>query len=89
MRLSSEYLQNYQGIHIASDQLADRLTMGGLELDELIPLAPPFSGVIVAEVRSMEKHPDADKLRIARVFNGLEEFQLVGVALLDLGEQAV
>ena len=77
MRLSSEYLQNYQGIHIASDQLADRLTMGGLELDELIPLAPPFSGVIVAEVRSMEKHPDADKLRIARVFNGREELQIV------------
>src|SRR5690606_270170 len=47
-----------------SDEIADRLTMAGLEVEEASPAAPPFSGVVVAEVRTVERPPNADKLTV-------------------------
>nr|UOP04676.1 hypothetical protein LVJ77_10825 [Conchiformibius kuhniae] len=47
--------------------------MAGLEVEEISPAAPAFSGVMVAEVKSVEKHPDADRLNITRVDAGTGE----------------
>lgn len=77
MLLSLDYLRQNYGIELSAETLGHRLTMAGLELDDIISVAPEFSGVIVAEVIGLEKHPDADKLNIATVNTGSEALQIV------------
>ncbi|MEY8689636.1 MAG: phenylalanine--tRNA ligase subunit beta, partial [Leptothrix sp. (in: b-proteobacteria)] len=55
---------------LTTQQLADLLTMSGMEVEELQPVAPPFSGIVVAEILSTEQHPNADKLRVCQVNAG-------------------
>src|SRR5690606_35049262 len=52
---------------ISTEDLAHQLTMAGLEVEETEPVAPPFTGVVVAEVVAVEPHPNADKLRVCQV----------------------
>jgi len=56
--------------NMTSDELAHMLTMSGLEVEEVVPVAPPFSGVVVAEVREVARHPDADRLHVCQVDAG-------------------
>jgi phenylalanyl-tRNA synthetase beta chain len=53
-----------------SDELAHLLTMSGLEVEEVEPVAPPFSNVVVAEVKEVAKHPNADRLNVCQVDAG-------------------
>jgi phenylalanyl-tRNA synthetase beta chain len=53
--------------------LAHLLTMGGLEVEEITPVAGEFSGIVVAYVKSVSPHPDADKLRVTEVDAGTGE----------------
>jgi phenylalanyl-tRNA synthetase beta chain len=53
-----------------SDELAARLTMSGLEVEGDEPVAPAFTGVVVAQVKSVSKHPNADKLTVCEVDDG-------------------
>ena len=62
---------------LTTDELAESLTMAGLEVDGITPVAREFSGIIVAEVRQVTQHPDADKLRVCSVFDGEHEQQVV------------
>lgn len=55
------------------EQLAHLLTMAGLEVEETVPAAADFSGVVVAEVKSVDKHPDADRLNVTQVDVGTGE----------------
>src|SRR3546814_9389732 len=55
---------------IDTEALSHRLTMAGLEVEDTDPAAPPFSGVVVAQIVEVEAHPDADKLRVCRVDDG-------------------
>ena len=73
MRLSDHWLREWVDPDLSPEELGHELTMAGLELDSLEPAAPPFSGVVVAEVLSVEPHPDADKLRVCQVNDGSEE----------------
>jgi phenylalanyl-tRNA synthetase beta chain len=57
--------------------LAEQLTMAGLEVDAITPVAGSFEGVVVAEIVSAEQHPDADKLRVCTVNAGDETVQIV------------
>ncbi len=70
MQFSESWLRAYVDPPIDSQQLEDALTMAGLEVDESVPVAPPFTQVVVAEVLSVERHPDADKLTVCRVDAG-------------------
>jgi phenylalanyl-tRNA synthetase beta chain len=70
MQFPESWLRAYCDPALDSDQLAHALTMAGLEVDESVPVAAAFSRVVVAEVRSVERHPDADKLTICRVDAG-------------------
>ncbi len=56
-----------------SHELADMLTMAGLEVEEMTPVAPAFDKVVVAQVLSKEKHPDADRLNLLKVDVGQGE----------------
>jgi phenylalanyl-tRNA synthetase beta chain len=70
MQISERWLREWVNPALSSRQLADQLTMAGLEVDAVEPVAGDFAGVVVAEIISAEPHPDADKLRVCSVEAG-------------------
>ncbi len=70
MQFSENWLRTLVNPKINSDELAHLLTMSGLEVEELEAVAPPFTQIVVAEVREVAKHPDADRLNICQVDAG-------------------
>lgn len=70
MQFPESWLRAYADPALDSDALADALTMAGLEVDESVAAAPPFSSVVVAQVLDVARHPDADKLTVCRVDAG-------------------
>lgn len=73
MQFSYTWLKTQANPNLSADQLSHLLTMAGLEVEELNAAAPDFSGVVVAEVKSVEKHPDADRLNVTQVDAGTGE----------------
>ena len=72
MRVPENWLRNWVPTDATAEQIADSLTMAGLEVESLEPLAPEFTGVKVARIESAERHPNADRLQVCqvRVFEG-------------------
>src|SRR5882724_11557006 len=70
MKVPYSWLADWVDIPWDAPELGSRLTLAGFELDALEPVAPPFSGVVVAEIVSAERHPQADKLQVCRVSVG-------------------
>jgi phenylalanyl-tRNA synthetase beta chain len=77
MKLPVSWLRSWVDVPWDDRELADRLTMLGFEVESLLPVAPPFNGVVVAEIRSAEPRPEASKLRVCRVTAGGPELQIV------------
>ncbi len=77
MRFSEAWLREWVNPEVDTPELADQLSMAGLEVDGVAPAAPPFSGVVVGHVRACEKHPDADKLNVCQVDIGADELQQI------------
>lgn len=73
MKISENWLRSWVNPAIDSEALSDQLTMLGLEVDELAPVAKPFTGVVVGEVLTVEQHPDADRLRVTTINIGFGE----------------
>ncbi|STZ76200.1 phenylalanine--tRNA ligase subunit beta [Bergeriella denitrificans] len=73
MQFSYSWLKTQANPNLSADELSHLLTMSGLEVEETETAAPAFSGVVVAEVKSVEKHPDADRLNITQVDAGTGE----------------
>ena len=67
MQFPESWLRSFCNPPLTSQQLADTLTMAGLEVEELTPVAPPFIGVVVGRILTAEPHPDADRLRVCQV----------------------
>lgn len=67
MRFSEAWLREWVNPAVDTRQLADQLSMAGLEVDAVEPAAPAFSGVRIGWVQSVAPHPDAEKLRICLV----------------------
>ncbi len=70
MKLSLQWLKDFVDNPWGARELGERLTMAGFELEGSAPAAPPFAGVVVAEIVSCEKHPQADKLQLCQVSTG-------------------
>ena len=70
MQFPESWLRTLVNPTISSDELSHRLTMAGLEVEEAHPVAPEFSGIVVARIETAEPHPNADKLRICTVDAG-------------------
>ena len=77
MKIPESWLRSFVAPPWNSQELADALTMAGLEVEESSPFAPPFERVVVAEVRTVRAHPQADKLSICEVWDGTELRQIV------------
>ena len=67
MQFPESWLREFCNPPLSTQQLADTLTMAGLEVEELKPVAPPFTKIVVGEIRDAIKHPNADKLRVCQV----------------------
>ncbi len=67
MKFSEQWLREWVNPAIDTDTLSAQLTMAGLEVDAVAPVAEAFSGVVVGAVLQVEPHPDADKLRVCQV----------------------
>jgi phenylalanyl-tRNA synthetase beta chain len=70
MQFPESWLRSFCNPDISTQQLADLLTMAGLEVEALQPVAPAFTGVVVGQVLEVAKHPDADRLNVCKVDAG-------------------
>ena len=70
MQFSERWLRTWVNPPLDSDQLAHTLTMAGLEVEDATVVAPPCSGVVVAQVLEVARHPNADRLSVCKVDAG-------------------
>jgi phenylalanyl-tRNA synthetase beta chain len=70
MRISVNWLNEWLGKPAEARDLAERLTMAGLEVEAVEPAAPPLQGIVVGEIVEREKHPNADSLSVCKVNAG-------------------
>src|SRR5689334_17674186 len=73
MRVPYNWLAEWVDVPWQGAELGSRLTMAGFELEALETAAPPFTGVIVAEILEATRHPQADKLQVCKVSTGQGE----------------
>lgn len=76
MKFSYAWLRSFVDPGISPSELADRLTMAGLEVESIEPAAA-FSGVVVGEIASVTPHPESTRLRICTVDVGARQLQIV------------
>lgn len=77
MKFSEQWLREWVNPAVDSDTLSAQLTMAGLEVDAMAPVAGAFTGIVVGEVLAVAPHPDADKLRVCQVNVGAETLTIV------------
>src|SRR5688572_1890358 len=80
MKFSEQWLREWCDPPIGTGDIVHKLNTLGLEVDSAQPAAPPFAGVVIAEIKALQPHPDADRLRICRVNIGKAELQIVSGA---------
>lgn len=73
MQFSEQWLRTFVNPSLDSAALGHLMTMAGLEVEEADPVAPAFTGIVVAQIVEAEKHPNADKLRVCKVDAGTGE----------------
>src|SRR6185503_10391819 len=77
MKVTLNWLKQYVDFDWSPEELAERLTMLGVEVEGVQKLGGEFEGVVVAQVITRDKHPNADKLSLCRVNDGKGERQIV------------
>ena len=74
MKISVNWLKELVDIDLSIEDLAHTLTMAGLEVEEITPVAASFDHIVIAEVKATAPHPNADKLRVCEVDAGTGTF---------------
>jgi len=88
MKVTMNWLKRYVDFDWSAGELAERLTMLGLEVEGVQTLAGEFAGIVVAQILSSERHPNADKLSVCRVNDGQAERQIVcGASNYKVGDK--
>jgi len=77
MKVSLKWLRDYVDIDLTPEELADRLTMAGLEVDAIEESGPAFDGVVTARILSARPHPEAEKLHLCEVTDGRKTYPIV------------
>jgi phenylalanyl-tRNA synthetase beta chain len=77
MKVTLNWLKQYVDFSGSPSELAERLTMLGMEVEGMKKIGGDFEGIVVAQVLTREKHPNADKLSLCRVQDGQGERQIV------------
>ena len=79
MKFSESWLRSFVNPALSSTELCHALTMAGLEVEQAEPAAPPFEGVVTGEIKSFEKHPNADRLNVCKVDIGAADNVLLNI----------
>ncbi|MCZ6502445.1 MAG: phenylalanine--tRNA ligase subunit beta [Gammaproteobacteria bacterium] len=77
MKFSENWLREFVNPKLTTEELVDQLTMAGLEVEAVFPVAAEFSKVVIGDILEVEPHPDADKLVVCKVSSGDETHQVV------------
>ncbi|MBE9546473.1 MAG: phenylalanine--tRNA ligase subunit beta [Proteobacteria bacterium] len=87
MLVSLRWLRDYVDVELKPGELADRLTMAGLEVESVDEAGPEFTNVVVAKILSIKSHPGADKLSLCEVTTGDENYPVVcGAKNINVGD---
>ena len=87
MKYPLSWLQDYVPITIPTQELANKLSMAGFEVDEILSVGDILTGIVTVKIESIEKHPDADKLVITQVNDGTTTHQIVtGANNISVGD---
>lgn len=88
MRISENWLREWVELDATTDEITHQLIMAGTELDAVDPVASDFTNVVVGQIKSIEQHPDADRLRVCQVDVGADEnIQIVTNASVTDGQK--
>jgi phenylalanyl-tRNA synthetase beta chain len=78
VKITYRWMQEFAPLAAAPKELAEQLTLAGLEVESMTPVAAPFSGVVVGEVLETGRHPDAEKLSVCQVTtDGVNRLQII------------
>ena len=87
MLVSLRWLKDYVDVELEPGELADRLTMAGLEVESVSEAGPGFTNVVVAKILSIKPHPGTDKLSLCEVTTGDEKYPVVcGAKNINIGD---
>ncbi len=91
MKISLNWLKEYIDLSdLTTKEIVDKLTMSGLEVEDVTDENQLYKNFIVAEVKSVSKHPNADKLSVCEVFDGKENIQVIcGAPNVAAGQKVV
>ena len=88
MKVSLKWLKDYVDIRLTSQELAERLTMAGLEVKGIQTIGSTWDSVVIGEVVALNPHPNADRLKLATVDLGTEQVTTVcGAPNIELGQK--
>ena len=88
MKVTLNWLKQYVDFNWSPEELTERLTMLGLEVEGVQKISGAFDGIVVAQVITRDKHPGADKLSLCRVNDGTGERQIVcGAQNFEAGDK--
>ena len=91
MKISLSWIKEFVNLNgISTDDIVANLTMSGLEVEDVVDQTRLYKNFIVGLVKETEKHPNADKLTICKVFNGQEDLQVIcGASNVQAGQKIV
>ncbi len=91
MRISLNWIKSYVNLDsISVSEIIQKLTMAGLEVEDYVIQSELYNNIIVGEIKEVNKHPNADKLTVCKVFNGKEQLQVVcGAPNVAVGQKVV
>ncbi|HEX7357586.1 MAG TPA: phenylalanine--tRNA ligase subunit beta, partial [Ignavibacteriaceae bacterium] len=91
MKISLNWIKELVDLNnIATQEIVSKLTMSGLEVEDVVDQSNLYKNFIVGFVKETEKHPNADKLTICKVFDGREDLQVIcGAANVKAGQKVV
>lgn len=86
MKVLKSWLKDYVDINISDTELADKLTLSGTEVENIVSTLSDF--VVVAEIINIKKHPNADKLQLVLINDGTAEYEIVcGANNIEVGQK--
>lgn len=91
MKISLNWLKDYIDLNdLSTTEIVEKLTMSGLEVEDVLDENEVYKNFIVAEVKSVTKHPNADRLSVCEVFDGKENLQVIcGAPNVAAGQKVV
>lgn len=91
MKISLNWIKDYVNLDgITTEEIVDKLTMSGLEVENYVDETKKYSGIIVGLVKEVEKHPDADKLTVCTIYDGKSDLKVIcGAPNVKKGQNVV